>query len=179
MGRVSSADDVGRRRRAAEESKFDGPSPAKDLKMMHATLRADAAAGRGDGAFDAKTSGELLALHEAVSMIVDEEEDLLNEHMAAIQENAELLTQEGQLLSQVQGRDVIDYDIDDYATKLHRLLSRKLEITTRLLDNLNVFRQHLALEEQVCCFGAVATAGRVVRVHSPTESLSQVSSRLG
>jgi kinesin family protein 2/24 len=37
--------------------------------------------------------------------------------MEAIQENAELLTEEGKLLSKIQGGDVVDYDIDAYAAR--------------------------------------------------------------
>jgi kinesin family protein 2/24 len=42
-----------------------------------------------------------------------EEEALLNLHMNVIQENAELLTEEGRLLQQIQGEDVVDYDIGE------------------------------------------------------------------
>jgi hypothetical protein len=68
--------------------------------------------------FDPQRSGELLALHEAVGMIVEEEEELLTEHMQALQEHAELLTEEGKLLSAVQGSAVVDYDVDAYASRL-------------------------------------------------------------
>lgn len=44
------------------------------------------------------------------------------------QENAELLTEEGRLLQQIQGDDVIDYDIDAYATRLSEILDRKVGI---------------------------------------------------
>jgi hypothetical protein len=111
---------------------------------------------------------ELRELHEAVGMIVADEEALLDAHMAAIQENAQvghwtelltvvlqlvvsylqLLTEEGALLSQVQGSGVVDYDIDAYAAKLHDVLSRKLATTQALLHQLNVFRRHLLAEEQ-------------------------------
>lgn len=63
-------------------------------------------------------SSELLALHEAVNMIMDEEEALLNKHMSCIKRNAQLLTEESQLLAKVQGVDVVDYDIDGYVQRL-------------------------------------------------------------
>jgi hypothetical protein len=40
-----------------------------------------------------------------VQTLFDEEESLLNLHMNIIQENAELLTEEGRLLQQIQGED--------------------------------------------------------------------------
>lgn len=50
--------------------------------------------------------------------LYEEQESLLNSHMNAIQESAELLTEEGQLLAEVQGDSVVDYDIDKYITRL-------------------------------------------------------------
>ena len=38
---------------------------------------------------------------------------------------ADLLTEEGRLLSTVQGEDVVDYDIDAYAKRLDEFLDRK------------------------------------------------------
>lgn len=51
------------------------------------------------------------------------------------QENAELLTEEGKLLQQIQGNGVIDYDIDAYATRLSEILDRKV--------NCSIFRDSL------------------------------------
>lgn len=53
---------------------------------------------------------------------------MLNLHMNIIQENAELLTEEGRLLQQIQGDDVVDYDIDAYATRLSEILDRKVSL---------------------------------------------------
>jgi hypothetical protein len=66
-----------------------------------------------------------------------------------VQENAELLTSEGQLLASVQGRDAVDYDISEYASQLQRILEQKLRTTQVLLKQLKTFREHLAIEEEV------------------------------
>lgn len=65
-------------------------------------------------------------MHHTVQSLFEEDEALLNLHMNIIQENAELLTEEGRLLQQIQGDDVIDYDIDAYATRLSEILDRKV-----------------------------------------------------
>lgn len=187
------------------------PSPAKDLKYLHRTLRREAkedakisgASGRSlpailfathggvpslvrkcstrvalslclAGELPPDRSSEMLALQEAVSLIVEEEEALLSEHMSALQESAELLSEEGRLLAQVQGNDVIDYDIDAYATRLdqvrpvvsgfsfvsvrpssclHQILRRKLDLTSKLLGRLTLFRcVHLCVCPCKCVF---------------------------
>lgn len=84
------------------------------------------------------------AFHKTVQDLFEEEEDLLNLHMSIIQENAELLTEEGRLLQQIQGEN---NDIDDYALRLDRILSRKQELIDVLKDKLIHFRQSLIREE--------------------------------
>ena len=113
---------------------------------MHRSLRANRRGGDGDGG---GSSAELQNLHEIVSELVEEEENLLHAHMESIQENAELLTEEGRLLAKVQGEDVVDYDIDMYAERLDEILSTKIRMYTSLHSNLKKFRKHLAKEERL------------------------------
>ena len=65
------------------------------------------------------------------------------------QENAELLTEEGRLLQQIQGDDVVDYDIDAYAGRLSDILDRKMQLMAMLKLRLGKFRRHLEEEENV------------------------------
>jgi len=97
--------------------------------------------GRGEG-------NDFGALHKTVDSLFEEEEALLNLHMNVIQENAELLTEEGRLLQSIQGDDVVDYDIDAYAGRLQEILDRKAEIITILQQKLSSFRSRLVDEEQ-------------------------------
>lgn len=83
-------------------------------------------------------------LQRTVEHIFEEEEALLNLHMNIIQENAELLTEEGRLLQQIQGDD---NDIDAYATRLDAILERKQVLITQLRKRLKNFRDALAQEE--------------------------------
>ena len=82
--------------------------------------------------------------HRTVQDLFEDEEALLNLHMNVIQENAELLTEEGRLLTNIQGDD---NDIDAYAQRLDTILVRKQELITVLRDRLTLFRHKLAQEE--------------------------------
>lgn len=84
------------------------------------------------------------AFHKTVQDLFDEEEDLLNLHMTVIQENAELLTEEGRLLQQIQGEN---NDIDAYAARLDQILRRKQELIDIMQDKLDHFRKSLQQEE--------------------------------
>ena len=85
-------------------------------------------------------------LHRTVQDLFEEEEALLNLHMNIIQENAELLTEEGRLLQQIQ---TDDGDIDEYATRLENILERKQELVVILKQRLSTFRGKLRNEEMV------------------------------
>ena len=74
-------------------------------------------------------------LHETVQTLYEEEENMLNAHMNEIQENAELLTEEGTLLASIQGDDVVDYDIDAYTSRLDEVrMNDMLRIERRDID---------------------------------------------
>ena len=92
-------------------------------------------------------SEAVAALHATVENLFDEEEALLNLHMGVIQENAELLTEEGRLLQNIQGDDIIDYDIDAYTGRLQEILHRKTELNEILQQRLTNFRRLLRSEE--------------------------------
>jgi kinesin family member 2/24 len=84
------------------------------------------------------------AFHRTVQDLFDEEEDLLNLHMSVIQENAELLTEEGRLLQSIQGEN---NDIDAYASRLDQILTRKQQLIDVLQAKLDHFRRSLQKEE--------------------------------
>jgi len=92
---------------------------------------------------------EAAQLQRTIQDLFEEEEDLLNLHMSIIQENAELLTEEGRLLQSVQGDDVVDYDIDQYASRLGNILDRKTQLSTLLQNKLVSFRSQLKKEEEL------------------------------
>lgn len=84
-----------------------------DWNYLKNTLRASAYEGQGVGGFGQGSGGsggehmvdpqELLTFHEKVDRIVEEEEELLNRHLQYLKEAAQLLTEEGELISNVQG----------------------------------------------------------------------------
>lgn len=84
--------------------------------------------------------------HRTIESLFEEEEELLNLHMNVIQENAELLTEEGRLLQQIQNDD---HDIDAYAARLDGILARKQSLITVLRAKLTSFRECLNKEESV------------------------------
>lgn len=60
-----------------------------------------------------------------------------------------MLTEEGRLLQAVQGDDVVDYDIDQYASRLGTILDRKTHLIANLQEKLISFRKQLRMEEDL------------------------------
>lgn len=88
----------------------------------------------------------MIYFQEKVDTLLEKEEELIGKHMALIKENAQLLTQEGGLISQVQEND--NYEIEDYVNKMSKIVERKLEIYKHLQIKLADFKVHLRAEEE-------------------------------
>lgn len=116
-----------------------------DLDILHATLKGQ---NSQDESVDENVD-DVAQLHRTVQTLFEEEESLLNLHMSVIQENAELLTEEGRLLQSVQGDNIVDYDIDKYASRLGNILDRKTHLIVLLQEKLTSFRSQLKKEEEL------------------------------
>lgn len=90
----------------------------------------------------------MLNFHEKVETILAEEEELLDFHVQAIQQDAKILTEEGELIAMAQGDTSGDYDIDNYVARLDSLVKRKLDAYNELYRKLQVFKRHLNDEEE-------------------------------
>jgi kinesin family member 2/24 len=91
---------------------------------------------------------QLLTFHEKVDRIVEEEEELLNRHLQYLKEAAQLLTEEGELISNVQGVGSVEYDIDEYVSRMERIVARNIDIYSDLQRRIMKFKKHLKEEEE-------------------------------
>jgi hypothetical protein len=66
-----------------------------------------------------------------------------------IQENAELLTEEGKLLRAVQQVNISDAAMDEYVSTLTCVLDRKEEMILALQEKLVVFSEYLEKEQEL------------------------------
>ncbi|XP_046903943.1 kinesin-like protein KIF2A isoform X4 [Hypomesus transpacificus] len=91
-----------------------------------------------------EVSPQLLTFHEAVSQMVEMEEQVLEDHRAVFQESIRWLEDEKVLLEMTEE---VDYDVDTYATQLEHILDQKIDILTELRDKVKSFRSALQEEE--------------------------------
>ncbi|XP_061913363.1 kinesin-like protein KIF2A [Entelurus aequoreus] len=92
-----------------------------------------------------EVSPQLFTFHEAVSQLVEMEEQVLEDHRAVFQESIRCLEDEKVLLEMTEE---VDYDVESYATQLEQILDQKIDILTELRDKVKSFRCTLQEEEQ-------------------------------
>ena len=96
------------------------------------------------------TADQEAELRRVVQSLFEQEENLLNFHMSTkIQENAELLTEEGKMLQHVQREGATQDDYDEYAARLGSILERKTMLIGMLEDRMASFRAQLKKEEEL------------------------------
>ncbi|KAI1240083.1 Kinesin-like protein KIF2A [Lamprotornis superbus] len=92
-----------------------------------------------------EVSPQLFSFHEAVSQMVEMEEQVVEDHRTVFQESIRWLEDEKALLEMTEE---VDYDVDSYATQLEAILEQKIDILTELRDKVKSFRAALQEEEQ-------------------------------
>ncbi|XP_072537598.1 kinesin-like protein KIF2A isoform X1 [Salminus brasiliensis] len=92
-----------------------------------------------------EVSPQLFTFHEAVSQLVEMEEQVLEDHRAVFQESIRWLEDEKVLLEMTEE---VDYDVDTYSSQLEQILDQKIEILIELRDKVRSFRSALQEEEQ-------------------------------
>ena len=120
-----------------------------DWNYLKQTLKSNnlmngGAAGAGGDQLDPN----LLTFHEKADELVEEEEELRNKHLEYLKEAAKLLTEEGELISNVQGFGNEDYDMDEYVNRMERIIKRNLEIYGDLQKRIVTFKKHMQEEEE-------------------------------
>ncbi|XP_051497632.1 kinesin-like protein KIF2A isoform X2 [Apus apus] len=92
-----------------------------------------------------EVSPQLFTFHEAVSQMVEMEEQVVEDHRVVFQESIRWLEDEKALLEMTEE---VDYDVDSYATQLEAILEQKIDTLTELRDKVKSFRAALQEEEQ-------------------------------
>jgi len=59
-----------------------------------------------------------------------------------------LLTEEGELISNVQGFGSEEYDMDEYVVRMEKIIKRNLEIYGDLQQRIATFKTHMKEEEE-------------------------------
>lgn len=89
---------------------------------------------------DYKQNKQIKSTNKINSRIVKGEANLVGVHMSVIKEDATLLTEEGELVSNVKGVGEIDYEMETYAKDLERIINRKIKMYKELKTKLDIYK---------------------------------------
>eukprot|EP00112_Aurelia_sp_Birch-Aquarium-sp1_P008391 Seg1922.6 transcript_id=Seg1922.6/GoldUCD/mRNA.D3Y31 product="Kinesin-like protein KIF2A" protein_id=Seg1922.6/GoldUCD/D3Y31 len=95
---------------------------------------------------NAGESESLYNFHEAVSLLIETEEQLIDEHKTSIEQTKEMLGEEEQMLNQLTYE--ASYDLEEYVQRLDDILTQKIDKFSKLKEKVNVFKEQLFEEER-------------------------------
>ena len=110
----------------------------EDLDFMKNTLKNESEAqDEPDDYFD---------FQEKVEYILDLQEDIMNLHLSAIREDAQMLKKESEIINNARSNDA-DYEIDNYINDTEDIVRKKLMLNKQISDKIKLAKKALAEEE--------------------------------
>ena len=95
-------------------------------------------------------SDEFVRYHQLTDQLVEDEDNIMNLHMEIIKDDAKLLTEEGDLLSNIKGfGENEDFKMDAYISGLERIINRKLLIYGNIKKKVELYKQHIKEEDEL------------------------------
>ena len=93
-------------------------------------------------------SDEVIKYHKLTDKLVEDEDDIINTHMNIIKEDAKLLNEEGDLITNIKGVGTNDdFTIDEYITGLDKVIEYKIQAYSKLREKVNRYKKHCQEED--------------------------------
>jgi len=90
---------------------------------------------------------EYFNFQEKVEYILDLQEDIMNLHLSAIREDAQMLKKESEIISNARNNEA-DYEIDNYIKDTEDIVRKKLMLYKQIADKIKLAKKALAEEEE-------------------------------
>lgn len=111
----------------------------EDLDFMKNTLKNESEA--------KEEPDEYFNFQEKVEYILDLQEDIMNLHLSAIREDAQMLKKESEIISNARNNEA-DYEIDNYIKDTEDIVRKKLMLYKQIADKIKLAKKALAEEEE-------------------------------
>ena len=101
----------------------------------------------------AKREGKVLnddyiKYHHLTAKLVEDEDDIINYHMNIIKEDARLLSQEGDLITNIKGvGKEEDFKMDEYIAGLDKIIEQKLKLYNNMKGKVEKYKNHIKEED--------------------------------
>ncbi len=95
-------------------------------------------------------SDDFIRYHQITDQLVEDEDTIVNLHMTIIKEDAKLLTEEGDLITNIKAvGDESEFEMEEYALKLERIIDKKISLYTDLKGKIDVYKKHIKEEDEI------------------------------
>ena len=111
----------------------------EDLNLLKTTLKND---NEGDTEPD-----DYFNFQEKVEYLLDLQEDIMNLHLSAIREDAQMLKKESEIISNARSNEA-DYEIDTYIKDTEEIVKKKLTLYKQISDKIKLAKKALIEEEE-------------------------------
>ena len=101
----------------------------------------------------AKREGKVLnddyiKYHHLTAKLVEDEDDIISYHMNIIKEDARLLSQEGDLITNIKGvGKEEDFKMDEYIAGLDKIIEQKLKLYNNMKGKVEKYKKHIKEED--------------------------------
>ncbi len=104
-----------------------------------------------DHLVDEFISDDFIKYNEVSDKIFEQEEDLIMTHMQIIKDDARLLTEEGELITNIKGINQEDqnFTMEDYTMCLDQIINKKISIYMDLKKKMEIYKQTLYEENKL------------------------------
>lgn len=109
----------------------------EDLDFMKHTLKSEGQ----------EEPDEYFDFQEKVEYILDLQEDIMNLHLSAIREDAQMLKRESEIIGNARSNDA-EYEIDHYIRDTEEIVRKKLMLYKQIADKIKLAKKALAEEEE-------------------------------
>jgi len=111
----------------------------EDMDFMKNTLKNESENG--------EEPEEYFNFQEKVEYILDLQEDIMNLHLSAIREDAQMLKKESEIISNARNNEA-DYEIDNYIRDTEEIVRKKLMLYKQISDKIKLAKKALVEEEE-------------------------------
>ena len=93
---------------------------------------------------------DFIKYNHLTAKLVEDEDDIINYHMNIIKEDAKLLTQEGDLITNIKGVGKEgDFKMDEYIAGLDKIIEKKLKIYNNIKGKVDIYKMHIKEEDEL------------------------------
>ena len=93
---------------------------------------------------------DYIRYHKLTDQLIEDEDNIINNHMNIIKEDAKLLTKEGDLITNIKGvGKEEDFKMDEYIEGLENIVNRKLKIYSEIKSKIDRYKKHIKEEDDL------------------------------